>query len=297
MPRRCSASRTCASASDAHEAVKGITFDVSASETVALVGESGSGKSVTALSIMRLLPDSASLGGRIRLSGNDMLALAEPELRALRGGQAGMIFQEPMTSLNPVLTVGFQVSEALRYHGGHSTSAADAEALRLFDRVRIPDAGRRFGQYPHTFSGGMRQRIMIAMALACRPKLLIADEPTTALDVTVQAEILSLLRRPSGRDRDRDPVHHPRHGRRRRDRRPGGGHARRRRRRGRRRRRHLRRAPARLYANPSGGRAPPRRHARNRRTAPVRPGDAAGLFTRGPDRAGRRPPRCPSSDW
>ncbi|MBM6595134.1 ABC transporter ATP-binding protein [Microvirga pudoricolor] len=176
-----------------YEAVKGISFNVAQGETVALVGESGSGKSVTALSIMRLLPESAFLGGEIHLSGQDMMSLREADLRAMRGGQAGMIFQEPMTSLNPVLTVGFQVSEAFRYHGDYSQSEADAEALRLFERVRIPDGKKRFGQYPHTFSGGMRQRIMIAMALACRPRLLIADEPTTALDVTVQAEILNLL--------------------------------------------------------------------------------------------------------
>jgi peptide/nickel transport system ATP-binding protein len=176
-----------------HEAVKGISFDVSANETLALVGESGSGKSVTALSIMRLLPESAALSGRISLGGTNVLTLKESELRQLRGSEVGMIFQEPMTSLNPVLTVGFQVAEALGYHRGLSGKEAEAEALRLFDRVRIPDAKRRFDQYPHTFSGGMRQRVMIAMALACRPRLLIADEPTTALDVTVQAEILTLL--------------------------------------------------------------------------------------------------------
>jgi peptide/nickel transport system ATP-binding protein len=174
--------------------VEDVSFSIGAGETVAVVGESGSGKSVTALAIMRLLPEPGSLTkGRILLEGRDLLALSEPEMRHIRGNRIGMIFQEPMTSLNPVLTVGFQVKEALLYHRGLSDAAAEAEALRLFERVRIPDARRRFGQYPHTFSGGMRQRIMIAIALACQPRLLIADEPTTALDVTIQAEILELL--------------------------------------------------------------------------------------------------------
>jgi len=174
--------------------VEDVSFSIGAGETVAVVGESGSGKSVTALAIMRLLPEPGSLTkGRILLEGRDLLALSESEMRHIRGNRIGMTFQEPMTSLNPVLTVGFQVKEALLYHRGLSDAAAEAEALRLFERVRIPDARRRFGQYPHTFSGGMRQRIMIAIALACQPRLLIADEPTTALDVTIQAEILELL--------------------------------------------------------------------------------------------------------
>lgn len=177
------------------DVVKGLSLQAKAGETVALVGESGSGKSVTALSIMRLLPQNAVIAsGSLHLDGIDMLSLTDTDLRKARGRLAGMIFQEPMTSLNPVLKTGFQVAEALRYHKGLSRSEAEAEALRLFDRVRIPDAHRRFQEFPHTFSGGMRQRIMIAMALACRPKLLIADEPTTALDVTIQAQILDLLR-------------------------------------------------------------------------------------------------------
>jgi peptide/nickel transport system ATP-binding protein len=174
--------------------VEDLSFTVDAGETVAVVGESGSGKSVTALSILRLLPSTARMSGGIRLAGRDLLSLSETQMREVRGGQVSMIFQEPMTSLNPVLPVGFQVKEALRYHSRGSDKECEAEALRLFDRVRIPDAKRRFNQHPHTFSGGMRQRVMIAMALACRPKLLIADEPTTALDVTVQAQILDLLR-------------------------------------------------------------------------------------------------------
>jgi peptide/nickel transport system ATP-binding protein len=178
-----------------NDVVKGVSLQAKAGETVALVGESGSGKSVTALSIMRLLPQNAVIAsGNLRLDGVDMLALSRTDLRKARGRLAGMIFQEPMTSLNPVLKTGFQVAEALRYHKGLNRSEAEAEALRLLDRVRIPDAKRRFQEFPHTFSGGMRQRIMIAMALACRPKLLIADEPTTALDVTIQAQILDLLR-------------------------------------------------------------------------------------------------------
>jgi peptide/nickel transport system ATP-binding protein len=174
-------------------AVRNISLEVRAGETLALVGESGSGKSVTALSVMRLLPASARLSGGIFLSGTDMLALRGDALRAARGKLAGMIFQEPMASLNPVLRTGFQVAESLQYHFAMSRREAEAEALRLFDRVRIPNAKRRFNDYPHTLSGGMRQRVMIAMALACRPRLLIADEPTTALDVTVQAQILDLL--------------------------------------------------------------------------------------------------------
>jgi peptide/nickel transport system ATP-binding protein len=175
--------------------VEDLSFDIAPRETVAVVGESGSGKSVTALSVMRLLPSAnARVEGRIALSGRDLPALPEAEMRKVRGNDIAMIFQEPMTSLNPVLTVGFQVAEALVYHRSLDRAAAEAEALRLFERVRIPAARSRFHEYPHRFSGGMRQRVMIAMALACRPKLLIADEPTTALDVTIQAQILELIK-------------------------------------------------------------------------------------------------------
>jgi peptide/nickel transport system ATP-binding protein len=171
----------------------GVSFRVDAGRTLAIVGESGCGKSVSALAVMGLLPGTASIGGAIRLNGRDLTALSPEERRKLRGGEMAMIFQEPMTSLNPAFTAGEQVAEALRLHQGLDDAAAFAEAVRMIDRVRIPDAARRARQYPHQLSGGMRQRVMIAMALACRPKLLIADEPTTALDVTVQAQILSLL--------------------------------------------------------------------------------------------------------
>ena len=175
--------------------IRDINFHVHAGETVAIVGESGSGKSVTALSTMRLLPkDKSRIEGRILLDGRDLLQLSEVEMRAVRGGSIGMIFQEPMTSLNPVFTIGNQLAEALVLHQKLSWKQAEAEALRLMERVRIPAAKTRLNEYPHKFSGGMRQRVMIAMALACRPKLLIADEPTTALDVTIQAEILHLIR-------------------------------------------------------------------------------------------------------
>jgi peptide/nickel transport system ATP-binding protein len=175
--------------------VKAVSFTIDARETVAVVGESGSGKSVTALSIMRLVPTAnGRIEGSIKLNGRELTTLDEEAMRKVRGDQASMIFQEPMTSLNPVLTIGFQVAEALRYHRDMDDRAANAEALRIFDLVRIPDAKRRFNEFPHTFSGGMRQRVMIAMALACQPDLLIADEPTTALDVTIQAQILSLIK-------------------------------------------------------------------------------------------------------
>jgi peptide/nickel transport system ATP-binding protein len=171
----------------------GISFRVAPGRTLAIVGESGCGKSVTALAIMGLLPGTARIGGAIRLGGRDLAAMTAEERRLLRGGEMAMIFQEPMTSLNPAFTAGDQVAEALRLHQGLDKASAFAEAVRMLDRVRIPDAARRAKQYPHQLSGGMRQRVMIAMALACRPKLLIADEPTTALDVTVQAQILALL--------------------------------------------------------------------------------------------------------
>ncbi|SEO81622.1 peptide/nickel transport system ATP-binding protein [Methylobacterium sp. ap11] len=175
--------------------VHGVSFDIGPKETVALVGESGSGKSVTAMSIMRLTPrDATRTGGRVLLEGRDLLRLPDAEMRRIRGDDVAMIFQEPMTSLNPVLTVGFQIGEALRLHRGMSHGEAEAETVRLFDKVRIPAAASRVHDYPHRFSGGMRQRVMIAMALACRPKLLIADEPTTALDVTIQAQILDLIK-------------------------------------------------------------------------------------------------------
>ena len=177
------------------EVVRDVSFEIGERETVAVVGESGSGKSVTALSIMRLVPETTGrVRGAVRLDGTELLGLPQSRMEDIRGGAIGMIFQEPMTSLNPVLTVGFQVAEALRRHRGMDAAAAQAEAVRLFDLVRIPDARRRAGEFPHTFSGGMRQRVMIAMALACRPRLLIADEPTTALDVTIQAQILALIK-------------------------------------------------------------------------------------------------------
>ncbi|GAA5541807.1 MULTISPECIES: ABC transporter ATP-binding protein [Brucella] len=175
--------------------IRDINFHVNAGETVAIVGESGSGKSVTALSTMRLLPPAKSKSeGRILLDGRDLLQVSEAEMRSVRGGLIGMIFQEPMTSLNPVFTIGNQLAEALVLHQKLSWKQAEEEAVRLMERVRIPAARSRLKEYPHKFSGGMRQRVMIAMALACRPKLLIADEPTTALDVTIQAEILHLIR-------------------------------------------------------------------------------------------------------
>ncbi len=175
--------------------VRNVSFDVAAKETVAIVGEFGSGKSVTALSVMRLIPqENGRIEGSIKLAGRDLLTLPDPAMREVRGNDVAMIFQEPMTSLNPVLTIGFQIAEALIYHRGMSRAAAEAETIRLLEKVRIPAAKSRFHEYPHRFSGGMRQRVMIAMALACKPKLLIADEPTTALDVTIQAQILELLK-------------------------------------------------------------------------------------------------------
>ncbi|WP_342449554.1 ABC transporter ATP-binding protein [Falsiroseomonas frigidaquae] len=173
--------------------VDGISFSVEAGKTLAVVGESGCGKSVTALAIMGLLPQGGEVGGGIRLAGQELLALTPDQRRARRGGEMAMVFQEPMTSLNPAFTAGEQVAEALRLHQGLSPDAAFAKAIEMFRRVRIPEPERRARSYPHQLSGGMRQRVMIAMALACRPRLLIADEPTTALDVTVQAQILALI--------------------------------------------------------------------------------------------------------
>jgi len=177
-------------------AVDGVSFTVAQGETLGIVGESGCGKSVTALSIMRLLPPGLGrhVGGHVVCGGRDLLELSEAEMRRIRGNQIAMVFQEPMTSLNPVLTVGDQIAEAVIIHQGKSRSAAWAHAAEMLRRVRIPDAARRVHDYPHQFSGGMRQRVMIAMALACHPQLLIADEPTTALDVTIQAQILRLIR-------------------------------------------------------------------------------------------------------
>ncbi|PTM39928.1 ABC transporter ATP-binding protein [Bosea sp. 124] len=177
------------------QVVRNVSFDIAPKETVAVVGESGSGKSVTALSIMRLTPPGSSkIEGSIKLNGQELLTLPEPQMRKIRGNDVAMIFQEPMTSLNPVLTIGFQIAEALILHRNMSRSEAEAETVRLLEKVRIPAAKSRFHEYPHRFSGGMRQRVMIAMALACKPKLLIADEPTTALDVTIQAQILQLIK-------------------------------------------------------------------------------------------------------
>ena len=178
------------------KAVDGISYDVNQGETIAIVGESGCGKSVSALSILRLVADPPGrvVGGSIRFEGKDLLKLSDEELREIRGRDIAMVFQEPMTSLNPVLTIGRQLTETLEQHLGMSQVQAVARAVELLGMVGIADPERRLKQYPHHFSGGMRQRVMIAMALCCEPKLIIADEPTTALDVTIQAQILELLK-------------------------------------------------------------------------------------------------------
>ncbi len=177
------------------KAVDGVTFDLMEGESLALVGESGCGKSITALSIMRLIPSPPGriLAGTIRFMGDDLLKQDEKTMRDIRGNRIGMVFQEPMTSLNPVLTIGRQLTEAVQRHLDYDTDTAHARASELLELVGIPDAANRLRAYPHEFSGGMRQRVMIAMALSCNPKLLIADEPTTALDVTIQAQILELI--------------------------------------------------------------------------------------------------------
>ena len=176
-------------------AVSAASFSLDAGETLALVGESGCGKSLTALSILRLVdPPGCIVGGAVRLDGRDLLTLDERAMRAVRGRQIGLVLQEPMTALNPVYTVGSQIAEALEVHGLARGKVARARAIELLDAVRVPDPQRRADEYPHQLSGGLRQRALIAAALACQPRLLIADEPTTALDVTVQGQILDLLR-------------------------------------------------------------------------------------------------------
>ena len=178
------------------KAVDGISYDVKKGETVALVGESGCGKSVSVLSIMRLIPQPQGriTGGQVLFDGKDLLTLDDEGIRSIRGKEIAMIFQEPMTSLNPVLTIGRQLTETLEIHMMMDKEAARNRAVELLELVGIPDAEQRLSQYPHQFSGGMRQRMMIAMALSCDPKLILADEPTTALDVTIQAQILELLK-------------------------------------------------------------------------------------------------------
>jgi oligopeptide transport system ATP-binding protein len=178
------------------KAVDGVSFDLDRRETLGIVGESGSGKSVTNLSIMRLIPmpPGRIVGGDVNFAGKDLLRLSDEDMRAVRGKRIGMIFQDPMTSLNPFMRVSHQLMEVTQLHLGHRKAEAHDHAVRMLEMVGIPDARRRADGYPHEFSGGMRQRVMIAMALSCRPELLIADEPTTALDVTIQAQILELIK-------------------------------------------------------------------------------------------------------
>ncbi len=176
-------------------AVQDVSFSVNAGETLAIVGESGCGKTITALSLMRLIPmpPGEIASGSVKLDGTDLLKLSDAEMRRMRGNKIAMIFQEPMTALNPLLTIGRQIAEMVSLHDGLPRRAARDRAVEMLNHVRIPEPERRAGEYPHQMSGGMRQRAMIAMALACRPKVLIADEPTTALDVTIQAQILDLI--------------------------------------------------------------------------------------------------------
>ena len=176
------------------DALRGVSFSMARGDTVGLIGESGCGKSITALALMGLLPEGAQVSGSIRFEGTELTTLPENRLCRIRGDRIGMVFQEPMTALNPLHTVGRQIGESLRLHKGLSGAAARAEALRLLERVQLPQAAQRLDAYPHQLSGGQRQRVVIAIALACGPDLLVADEPTTALDVTIQREVLDLIR-------------------------------------------------------------------------------------------------------
>jgi peptide/nickel transport system ATP-binding protein len=175
------------------DALRGISFSMARGDTVGLIGESGCGKSITALALMGLLPEGARVSGSIRFAGQELTTLDEAALCKLRGNRIGMVFQEPMTALNPLHPIGRQIGESLRLHRGAAGATARAEALRLLERVRLPNAAQRLDAYPHQLSGGQRQRVVIAIALACGPDLLIADEPTTALDVTLQREVLDLI--------------------------------------------------------------------------------------------------------
>jgi peptide/nickel transport system ATP-binding protein len=175
------------------QALRGVSFQLARGQTLGLIGESGCGKSITALALMGLLPDGAAVSGSIRFDGRELLGLPEDDWCRLRGNRLAMVFQEPMSALNPLHPIGRQIAESLRLHKGLDAGAARAEALRLLDRVQLPQAARRLDAYPHQFSGGQRQRVVIAIALACGPDVLIADEPTTALDVTIQREVLDLI--------------------------------------------------------------------------------------------------------
>ena len=175
------------------DALRGVSFRLARGQTLGLIGESGCGKSITALALMGLLPEGAQVRGSMRFDGRELATLPEAEYCKLRGDRIGMVFQEPMTALNPLHTVGRQIAESLRLHRGMGRAAARAEALRLLERVQLPEAAKRLDAYPHQLSGGQRQRVVIAIALACGPDLLIADEPTTALDVTIQREVLDLI--------------------------------------------------------------------------------------------------------
>ena len=208
-------------------AVRGVSFDLAAGEVLGIVGESGSGKSVTSLAIMGLLPETATLTGSIKLHGDELIGKGDDDLSKLRGNELAMVFQDPLSSLTPIYTVGDQITEALEVHSNMSGSAARARAVELLDLVGIPNPKIRLKSFPHEFSGGMRQRVMIAMAIANDPDVIIADEPTTALDVTIQAQVLEVLRHGAARDRCRRDHDHPRPRRGRRHRRPGAGDVRR----------------------------------------------------------------------
>ena len=184
---------TLQTARGAADALRGVSFSMARGDTVGLIGESGCGKSITALALMGLLPEGAAVSGSIRFNGQELTTLDEAALCRLRGNRIGMVFQEPMTALNPLHTIGRQIGESLRLHKGLTGAAARAEALRLLQRVQLPQAAQRLDAHPHQLSGGQRQRVVIAIALACSPDLLIADEPTTALDVTIQHEVLALI--------------------------------------------------------------------------------------------------------